>query len=64
MTTDCSLSASDFASDFASDCIPHQVIRKWGILQGGCIWDWVDQGLLMPGAPRKFGCADCMLSAC
>ncbi len=46
------------------DCTPHQVIRKWGILQGGCIWDWVDQGLLMPGAPRKFGCADCMLIAC
>ena len=24
------------------------VINKYGVLQGGCIWDWVDQGLRMP----------------
>ena len=24
-----------------------KVIRANGVLQGGCIWDWVDQGLVM-----------------
>ena len=25
------------------------VIRRHGVLQGGCIWDWVDQGLTLAG---------------
>lgn len=28
-----------------------EVIRKYGVLQGGCIWDWVDQGLVLPSEP-------------
>ena len=31
------------------------VIRKYGVLQGGCIWDWVDQGLTMPLAGGATG---------
>ena len=23
------------------------LIRKYGVLQGGCIWDWVDQGIVL-----------------
>ncbi|KAL1527440.1 hypothetical protein AB1Y20_016106 [Prymnesium parvum] len=30
------------------------VIRKHGVLQGGCIWDWADQGLCLD-AGRRFG---------
>jgi len=27
------------------------IIEKYPLLQGGCIWDWVDQGINMPGQP-------------
>ena len=28
-----------------------EIIRRYDVLQGGCIWDWVDQGLVMPPGP-------------
>ena len=34
------------------------VIRRHGVLQGGCIWDWVDQGLTLAGGvggAERFG---------
>lgn len=29
------------------------IIRKYPLLQGGCIWDWVDQGLAQKRCRRK-----------
>lgn len=47
-------SMDEVACDALSDW---DVIRKYGVLQGGCIWDWVDQGLYMNavGNVRQFG---------
>ena len=33
------------------------VINAHGVLQGGCIWDWVDQGLLLPPPEDENGFA-------